>query len=45
MKTYIEMKVNEISEIKSVIEEIKKLALNKTPELNTEISIEWGVEN
>lgn len=45
MKTYIKIKVNEISEIKTVIEEIKKLDLNKTPELNAEISIEWGVEN
>ena len=37
MKTYIKIKVNEISEI-------KKLALNKTPELNTEISIELKQE-
>jgi hypothetical protein len=33
-----------LAKSKSVIEEIKKLALNKTPELNTEISIELKQE-
>lgn len=42
VKLSIKIKVNELQEIKSVIEEIKKLELEKSPELNTKITIELG---
>lgn len=42
MKLSIKIKVNELQEIKSVIEEIKRLELENSPELNPEVTIEWG---
>jgi hypothetical protein len=42
MKLTIKVKINELTEIKSVIEEIKRLELENSPELNPEIIIELG---
>ena len=36
----IKIKLNELEELKSVIAYIKTLNLNKTPELNLEITVE-----
>lgn len=36
----IKIKLNELEELKSVIEYIKTINLNKTPELNLEITVE-----
>lgn len=36
----IKIKINELEELKSVIKYIKTLNLNKTPELNLEITVE-----
>jgi hypothetical protein len=38
----MKIKINELSEIKPVIEEIKRLELENSPELNSEIIIEFG---
>ena len=38
----IKIKINEINELKPVIEYIKKLELNNSPELNPEVIIELG---
>ena len=38
----VELKLNEINELKPVIEYIKKLELNNSPELNPEITVELG---
>lgn len=38
----IKIKINELEELKSVIEYIKTLNLNKIPELNPEITVEFG---
>ena len=38
----IKIKINEINELKSVIEYIKNLELNNSPELNPEITIGLG---
>lgn len=43
IKLNIKIKINEINELKSVIEFVKKLELNNSPELNPEITIELGV--
>ena len=42
MKLSIKIKINEIQELKSVIEYIKTLNLSKIPELNPEITIKLG---
>jgi len=42
IKLNIKIKINEINELKSVIEFVKKLELNNSPELNPEITIELG---
>lgn len=42
MKLSIKIKINEIQELKSIIEYIKTLNLNEIPELNPEITIEFG---
>lgn len=42
IKLNIKVKINEINELKSVIEYIKNLELNNSPELNPEIIIELG---
>ena len=39
-KSDIKIKINELEELKSVIEYIKTLNLNKIPELNPEITVE-----
>jgi hypothetical protein len=41
----IKIKINELEELKSAIEYIKALDLNKIPELNTEVIIEFGYGN
>lgn len=41
----IKIKINELEELKPVIEYIKALDLNKIPELNTEVIIEFGYGN
>lgn len=38
----IKIKINELKELKSVIEYINTLNLNKIPELNPEITVEFG---
>lgn len=38
----IKIKINELEELKLVIEYIRTLNLNKIPELNPEITIELG---
>lgn len=45
IKLNIKVKINEINELKPVIEYIKKLELNNSPELNPEITIELGEFN
>lgn len=40
MKLHIKIKINEIQELNQVIEFIKDLDLNKTPELNPEVTVE-----
>jgi hypothetical protein len=42
MKMTIKIKANELTEIKSIIEEIKRMELENSPELNSEIIIELG---
>ena len=39
-KLDIKIKINQLEELKSVIEYIKTLNLNKIPELNPEITVE-----
>lgn len=41
----IKIKINELEELKPVIEYIKTLNLNKIPELNSEITIEFGYDD
>lgn len=41
----IKIKINELEELKPVIEYIKTLNLNKTPELNPEITVEFGYDD
>lgn len=41
-KLNIKIKINELEELKSVIEYLNTLNLNKIPELNPEITIEFG---
>lgn len=41
----IKIKINELEELKPVIEHIKTLNLNKTPELNPEITVEFGYDD
>lgn len=41
----IKIKLNELEELKSVIEYIKTLNLSKTPELNAEITVEFGYDD
>ena len=41
----IKIKINELEELKPAIEDIKALDLNKIPELNTEVIIEFGYGN
>lgn len=45
MKLHINIKINEIEELESVIEYIKKLNINNSPELNPEITIEFGYDD
>lgn len=45
IKLNIKIKVNKIEEIKSVIDGVKSLDLNKVPELNTEVTIEFGYDD
>lgn len=42
MKLNIKIKMSEFEDLKPLIESIKKLELEKSPELNPEITIEWG---
>ena len=41
----IKIKINELEELKPVIEYIKNLNLNKIPELNPEITVEFGYDD
>lgn len=41
-KLNIKIKINELDELKSVIEYLNTLNLNKIPELNPEITVEFG---
>ena len=41
----IKIKINELEELKSVIEYINSLNLSKTPELNPEITAEFGYDD
>ena len=41
----IKIKINELEELKSVIEYIKTFNLNKIPELNPEITVEFGYDD
>lgn len=41
-KLNIKIKINELEELKSVIEYLKTLNLNKISELNPEITVEFG---
>lgn len=43
MKLNIKIKMSEIENLKSLIESIKKLELEKSPELNPEVTIEWEI--
>lgn len=45
MKLHIKIKINEIQELNQVIESIKDLDLNKTPELNPEVTVEFGYDD
>lgn len=45
MKLYINIKINEIEELESVIEHIRKLNINNSPELNPEITVEFGYDD
>ncbi len=45
IKLNIKIKIDEIEQLKAFIEYIKKLELEKSPELNPEITIEWGESN
>lgn len=45
LKLNIKIKANDFEEIKKFTEVIKTLELEKTPELNTEIAIEFGYED
>ena len=44
-KLDIKIKINELEELKSVIEYIKTLNLSKIPELNPEITVEFGYDD
>ena len=44
-KLDIKIKINQLEELKSVIEYIKTLNLNKIPELNPEITVEFGYDD
>ncbi len=41
----IKIKINELEELKPVIEYIKILNFNKIPELNPEITVEFGYDD
>lgn len=41
----IKIKINELEELKPVIEYLKILDLNKIPELNPEITVEFGYDD
>lgn len=41
----IQIKINELEELKQVIEYIKTINLNKIPELNPEITVEFGYDD
>ena len=41
----IKIKINELEELKSVIEHINTLNLSKIPELNPEITVEFGYDD
>lgn len=41
----IKIKLNELEELKSVIDYIKTLNLNKIPELNPEITVEFRYDD
>lgn len=44
-KLNIKIKLNELEELKPVIDYIKTLNLNKTPELNPEVIVEFGYDD
>ena len=44
-KLDIKIKINELEELKPVIEYIKTFSLNKIPELNPEITVEFGYDD
>ena len=44
-KLDIKIKINELEELKPVIEYIKTLNLNKIPELNPKITVEFGYDD
>ena len=41
----IKIKINELEELKLVVEYIRTLNLNKIPELNPEITVEFGYDD
>lgn len=45
MKLHIKININELEELRLVIEYLKDLNLNKIPELNPEITIEFGYKD
>ncbi len=45
MKLNIKIKIDELEELKPVVERVKNLNLNKIPELNPEVIIEFGYDD
>lgn len=44
-KLNIKIKINNLEELKPIIEQVKILNLNKISELNPEVAIEFGYNN
>lgn len=44
-KLNIKIKINNLEELKPIIEQIKTLNLNKISELNPEVAIEFGYDD
>ena len=44
-KLNIKIKINVLDELKPIIEYLKTLNLNKIPELNPEITVEFGYDD
>ncbi len=45
IKLNINIKINKLEEIKPIIEYVNTLNLNKIPEFNSEITVEFGYNN